>query len=142
MSQHQRQFSIELHSDSERVVSALVNCDCVYHGAQRDCTISLSFDQTTLTAVGPDFFEAFCQIRNLLKAHHLTPHCNAASRDVYPSGMGRDMAAGMKAYRMTLGRHVTGSDLLGIFDAADDITPVSVEDQRSFYEEWRNSERV
>ena len=58
----------------------------------------------------------------------------AQVRNVYPSGMGRDMGAGLKAYRFSLGRAARLEDLVFIFETGDDVVPVTVQEQREYYE--------
>jgi hypothetical protein len=89
-----------------------------------------------------DYFEAFCQIRLELEKEGIIPFCYGASLNVYPSGMGRDMGAGLKAYKMEMGRHARIKDLVEIFGVGPDIKPASVQSQREFWEEWLATPRV
>jgi len=64
------------------------------------CKLTSAYRGKTLEAEAPDFFEALCLIRRRLESEGLIPFCYGASLNVYPSGMARDMGAGLKAYRM------------------------------------------
>lgn len=80
------------------------------------------------------FFEALCRVREDLEATFgLRPDCYGASRDVYPSGMARDMGLGLKAYKSVIGRKMD-ANLVNIFETGTDVEPASVADQRAFAE--------
>ena len=68
------------------------------------CHIALRYRDRMIEASAGDFFEAFCQIRTQLEPERLIPFCYGASLNVFPSGMARDMGAGLSAYRLTVGR--------------------------------------
>ena len=63
------------------------------------------------------------------------------SRTVFPSGMCPDMAAGLRAYRLTLGKHAQQEDLVSIFDAGRGVEPAIVDEQRAFFRDWLASIR-
>jgi len=102
----------------------------------RRCHLTFSYRGRRIEAEASDYFEALCQVRLLLAKEGLIPFCYGASVNVYPSGMGRDMAAGLKAYKMALGKHVRIQDLVHIFSAGPDVMPAHVSRQREFFEEW------
>ena len=105
------------------------------------CRIACGYRGIEIEGVGEDFFEALCAVRETLEAEGLRPLCYGASANVYPSGMARDMGRGLKAYRMTSGRHARTEDLVGIFDVGADVNPVSVEAQRAWWRAWLSSAR-
>jgi len=82
-----------------------------------------------------DCFDALQQLRRKLAQEGLDVFCYGASRDVWPSGMGRSMGGGRKAYRTALGQSAQGP-LLQIFESGPDIDLVSVEEQESFHQRW------
>ena len=86
-----------------------------------------------------DLFEALIALRNTLEEKGAVLLCAGARRDVFPSGMQRDMAGGGKAYVIRLGVHATVKNILDIFDPADAAQVTSVSDQRAFFEEWLKS---
>ena len=106
------------------------------------CLITLSYRGRSIEASAHDYFEAFCQIRLELEKERLIPFCYGASLDVYPSGMCRDMGAGMAAYRLTPGKHTKRSDLIGIFEDGPDVTPCYVSVQRAYYNDWLKQEKT
>jgi hypothetical protein len=65
--------------------------------------------------------------------------CYGASLNVYPSGMGRDMGAGLMAYRTTIGKVPELADLVNIFDEGPDFIPATVAQQEEHYQEWLRS---
>jgi len=103
------------------------------------CHLSFSYRDRAIEAESSDFFEAFCQIRLQLENEGLIPFCYGASLNVYPSGMARDMGAGLKAFRLTLGKHARMQDLVEVFVQGPDVIPTTVKLQQEFYEEWLNS---
>lgn len=130
---------IDLVNASGETRTAHLSGNHHWNGPLPVCRLTLNAGDITASGEGPDYFDAFCRIREELAAHGLVPRCYGASRDVYPSGMGRDMGLGLKAYRMTLGQHVTGDDLVSIFDSAPDLDPASVAEQEQFAATWRQS---
>ncbi len=100
------------------------------------CYISLLFRDQTLEAAATDYFEAFCQIRSRLEAHGIIPFCYGASLNVYPSGMCRDMSAGMTAYKLTKGTKPSRDTLVRIFESGPDVIPSYVAAQKQFFDEW------
>jgi hypothetical protein len=50
-------------------------------------------------------------------------------------------ARGLKAYRLHLGQQAKNADLVEIFAVGSDVEPVSVEEQRAFFENWLESLR-
>jgi hypothetical protein len=100
------------------------------------CCISISYRGKTLQAERTDYFKALQDVRELMEADGLIPFCYGASLNVYPSGMSRDMAQGMVAYRMTLGRSTSREDLVRIFDEGADVIPSYIVQQREFHEKW------
>jgi hypothetical protein len=100
------------------------------------CHLAFSYRGRRIEAEASDYFEALCQVRLALEKEGLIPFCYGASLNVYPSGMGRDMGAGLKAYKMAMGKHARLQDLVHIFSAGPDIIPAHVSRQRDFFEEW------
>jgi hypothetical protein len=104
-----------------------------------DATLMFKLAEETFSATASDFFEAMCQIRRQLELLGWRPVCYGRSKNVYPSGMCRDMGRGLKAYKFSLGRPGSIKDLVSIFDTGEDIEPASVDEQRSFAMEWFKS---
>ncbi|HEX8209841.1 MAG TPA: hypothetical protein VF584_06605 [Longimicrobium sp.] len=100
------------------------------------CRLSLTHQGRTLHAEASDYFEALCHIREVLEQDGTRLLCYGASRNVYPSGMARDMGAGLRAYRLTPGRHSSGAELQDIFATGPDVLPATVEEQRRYRDEW------
>lgn len=113
-----------------------------YTAGSRECRLVFKYRDKTIEEDASDYFKAFCRVRERLEEENLRPVCYGASLNVYPSGLCRDMGAGLKAYRMTVGKQARITDLVGIFESGPDVTPVSVTEQREFFESWLNSERA
>jgi hypothetical protein len=103
------------------------------------CRITFRYRGKTLDAEATDYFEAFCKIRTQLESERLIPFCYGASMNVFPSGMSRDMSAGMTAYRLTLGKKPSRGDLVSIFDEGADVIPASVALQKEHFNDWTKS---
>ncbi|WP_440635990.1 hypothetical protein ACSHT2_19960 [Bradyrhizobium sp. PUT101] len=106
------------------------------------CKLTCAYRGKTIEAEASDFFEALCLVRRQLEPEGLIPFCYGASLNVYPSGMARDMGAGLKAYRLKKGVHTRMADLVEIFTTGPDVIPASVDAQEEFFREWLATPRV
>ena len=107
------------------------------------CHITFRYRDRAIEVSSTDYFEALCQVRLRLEEEKLIPFCYGASLNVFPSGMCRDMAAGMKAYRMTIGKHADPKkDLVGIFEEGSDVIPATVALQKEHFDKWLKSKRA
>jgi len=144
MSVHEYHFQINLADQAGTLIPATVDCEAKYWNegkfTRRSCTIHLKFNDTQLDATHRDFFEALCRLRGQLTGRGLSPLCYGASRNVFPSGMLRDMGNALRAYRLRMG-HRGNAGIVGIFDSGEDLDIVSVETQRQFFDEWLQSFR-
>ncbi|MBF0528828.1 MAG: hypothetical protein HQK55_06075 [Deltaproteobacteria bacterium] len=104
-----------------------------------NCRLHLIGDGIDEAATGPDYFESFTEIRRRLARRNIFPLCYGASKNVWPSGMARDMLQGLAAYRLKLGFPAKENDLVDIFANAPDIEPVTPEEQRAFSDAWHRS---
>jgi hypothetical protein len=107
--------------------------------SRRECRIELCADEFDLQSAAWDFFEAFCGIRDQLATQGFFPLCYGASRCVYPSGLCRDMSAGLIAYRMQMGRGVRKGDEVNIFDTGPDVEVATVAEQKESWCKWSNA---
>jgi hypothetical protein len=120
---------------------APIEAEFILDSSQRTCSLTIRFAGREIRASEPDYFEALCRIRDELESFHLRPNCYGASRNVFPSGMGRDMGSGLNAYKMKMGIQAKLEDLVFIFDSGPDVEPVSVAEQRAFFDVWSKSLR-
>lgn len=107
-----------------------------------DVKLELSFLERKEGVVAPDFFAALAQLRKKLEAENVWLLCNGAVENVYPSGMARDMGAGLKAYNLTLGKQAKMADLVSVFENTLGLPPSPVQMQEAFYQKWLNSPRL
>jgi len=107
----------------------------------RACHLEFRYRGKSIEAQAWDYFEAFCQIRLELEKEHLLPFCYGASLNVFPVGLARDMAAGLRAYRLTLGKGSDIDDLVDLFAEGPDVIPATVSQQRDFFQEWMRAPR-
>ena len=106
------------------------------------CRLRCFYRGKQIEAAATDFFAALCYVREKLAEEGLIPFCYGASLNVYPSGVGRDMGRGLKAYRFKIGHHAGIADLVDIFAEGADVIPASVENQHQHWQEWLASPRV
>lgn len=107
------------------------------------CQVVFRYRGRMLQESSSDYFEAFCRVRERLEEERLIPFCYGASLNVFPSGMCRDMSAGMKAYRMTIGKQVDPKgDLVSIFAEGSDVIPATVTRQRVHFDDWLKSKKA
>ncbi len=103
------------------------------------CQMLMTCDEWTLESTAEDWFDAFCAIRRDLETRELLPACYGAHLQAFPSGMSRSMGGGRKLYRLTLGKQALTKDLVGLFDAGDDVIPSTVDAQHQFFDQWIDS---
>ena len=102
--------------------------------------LHLFFGGEVLSTHGNDYFHSFCKLRRKLEGRGWRPLCEGARLDVYPSRMCRDMGRGLVAYTITLGSAEVGK--AHVFDAAPDVKPATVDEQRAFFDEWLKSRGI
>jgi hypothetical protein len=134
-----QQYQVQLVGPSNALASGTFLYD--EHADQNRKSLTLHYPDGEITVAASDFFDALCDIRTRLEANGWRPVCYGSSRNVYPSGMCRDMGRGLKAYRLKLGRVPTVDDLVPIFETGPDVEPSSVQEQRRFWDEWRKMEK-
>ena len=101
-------------------------------------TVSVAgLDRRTFS--GGDLFDAFNELRRELERLQARLLCAGARRDVFPSGMSRDMSGGRKAYITRIGRPSLREDLVDIFDEAAPESVGTVAEQSAFHERWADS---
>jgi hypothetical protein len=129
-------FSVRLvgGSDGERATFEI-------NDVKNRCLLTCRYRDKTISSDATDFFEALVSIRRQLQADGLAPYCYGASLNVFPSGMARDMGQGLKAYKLTLGKHAKSADLVDIFDEGTGVAPADVDAQEQFYRDWLGSPR-
>jgi hypothetical protein len=141
MSTQQFVHTIRLVHSSGSVRSATLKCEARYWNengfSRRTCVIRLKCEADEVDGEDSDFFEAFCRVREALEPLGLKPLCYGASRNVFPSGLGRDMGDGLQAYKLRLGQPTTGE--VSIFAEGADVEPVNVRTQHQFWEDWLRS---
>jgi hypothetical protein len=83
-----------------------------------------------------DLFDALTSLRKTLEESGIQILCAGARRDVFPSGMSRDMGGGRKAYITKLGNPALRTDLVDIFDYSEPQSVGNVSEQQAFHEKW------
>ena len=84
-----------------------------------------------------DFFEALILLRLELEKIDGKIALNGSRRDVFPSGMSRQMARGLMAYQFRKGEKLTLDNLVDIFDSCNEIPLLTtVEEQKNCFLKW------
>jgi hypothetical protein len=110
-----------------------------YSEISDECQISTIYLTEKLLFCGIDYFEALIKMRLHFENKDLFLLCNGSRRDVYPSGMSRDMSQGLKAYIHKIGFPCLRDDLVDIFEAADLNQIGFVYEQKEFRNLWIES---
>jgi hypothetical protein len=87
------------------------------------------------------YFDALIELRKEFEPLQIKVLCYGARKDVWASGMQRDMGAGLTAYLLSAkgeGRKPEQS----IFDYAPPETIGTVDEQRKYHEDWLNTKRA
>lgn len=87
-----------------------------------------------LEASGRDFFDALQQLRLQLEPLGWYPLCNGARIDGYPSGMARDMGAGLAVY--VLSQSLDKLPMVQTFEPAERDKVGTVAEQDANFERW------
>lgn len=93
-------------------------------------------DGRVLRADKGDYFESLVALRRMIEPEDARILCQGARRDVWPSGMARDMAGGLRAYVLVKGRRPTSEHLVEIFDPAEPSLVGTIADQERTRDEW------
>lgn len=133
-----------MNSDSEQLVVPLLQRDGTYlistvvltEPESDDYHLVMTCGEWKLESTADDWFDAFCMIRRDLET---LPACYGTHLHAFPSGMSRSMGGGRKLYGLSLGKQARTKDLVGLFDAGDDVIPSTVDAQRQFFDQWVDS---
>lgn len=105
-------------------------------GAPAYYQLQAVFGERCWTRHDADYFASLALVRRDLEAEGWLLGCYGASKNVYPSGMCRDMGGGLSAYKLQLGQRARTMDLVDIFDTGPDVEPATVDDQADFNRRW------
>ena len=111
---------------------ALIECD------RKNLTLALrTKNGLSKTYTAQDLFQCF----GLLRAdfQEINFLCKGAKVNVYPSRMASQMAGGIVAYELQLGRPAETEDVVNIFDFDDTDITNDIQQQRDFYKRWIES---
>jgi hypothetical protein len=83
-----------------------------------------------------DHFECLLDLRRELEPRGYGVLVQGSRRNVWPSGMQRDMGVGSHAYELELGKHGVRPPVVAIFDPADEREVVTIEEQFAYRDAW------
>lgn len=89
-----------------------------------------------LNITDQDFWGCLIKMRNSLEEKNLFILCQGSAINVHPSGMARDMSSGLKAYSFKLGKKVSLSDLIDVFDPIEKEIVATIAEQEQFFKKW------
>lgn len=124
----------------KRIINILIS------GKKSEVMLILSYDKKKclinavlpngkhLNIEGSDYFSALVNMRN--KYPNYIFLCKGAKKNVYPSGMSRDMSEGVIAYELTLGKKAELKDTVNIFDYDDNHVDCTPQQQQEFFNQW------
>jgi hypothetical protein len=98
--------------------------------------IQAIFGEKRWTRHDGDYFASLALIRRDLEAQGWLLFCYGGSKNVWPSGMCRDMGGGLQAYKLRMGEPPRQMDLVDIFDSGADVEPATVDEQEAFAQKW------
>lgn len=107
---------------------------------ERNCFLLIRIcDDREWQANEKDYSNSLAEIRKEMEVLDLYPLCNGCCQDVVLSRMGRQMSAGRKAYKVTLGKQALMSDLVDIFEPAPKERVSTLNEQQEYYKKWTES---
>jgi hypothetical protein len=107
------------------------------------CSVEVACAGEVIGRDGPDLFAALASVRRDLEARRYLLMCNGSRRDVYPSAMQRQALRGRRAYVLRFPRTTAKPESVDIFDPVADLGSLaSVDEQRSWFDRWRQSAYV
>jgi hypothetical protein len=99
-------------------------------------------DRPEVTAVGDDMFSTLQELRRELERDGVLIRCAGARRDVWASGMQRNMGDGRKAYILSLPRTASRPPSVGVFEPIAAAQAATVAEQEAFFRQWLNAPRA
>lgn len=107
-----------------------------YEGPWPRYRVELVVSKDLFTATGPDLFEALTRLRRQLEPAGIAVAAQGARRDVWPSGMARDMGGGQSAYVMRPGQRTELADLVPTLDDAPVELLATIAEQEEYRDAW------
>jgi hypothetical protein len=104
---------------------------CSWRQQDQQWVVRLDGPFGAVEGTGPDAFEALLKAREQVEPDGWRIGVTGACADVWPSGMARDMGAGLVAYRLPDDRRPTREDLVDVFSPTDPDVVVDVQGQRA-----------
>lgn len=108
-------------------------------GKYAQCRLRAYYRGQVVEATATDFFDALCQIRDMLTSEGLCPLCHGASLDVHPIGHPHKLNSGLLAYRLSMAQSVSEFDIVETFGCETAIKLSTVAEQRDYYAQWLQS---
>lgn len=100
-------------------------------------TIETNLDGNKISCTGSNLFECFSKLR--VELPDVKFLCKGAKLNVYPSRMTSQMAGGLLAYELTLGKQALRENLVNIFDPEEEDIVQNPDEQKDYFMKWIKS---
>ena len=99
--------------------------------------VIIKYKNDTFFAEETDWFRALQNLRRQFEKRKIELLCNGSRKEIWPSGMSRDMGGGKMAYICEPGKPGIGS--VDIFETSPDIKYSTVDEQEKYIKNWFDS---
>ena len=103
-----------------------------------EINLKIEIERTIYFSKSDNIFDSVVELRKKLELNNIYLLCNVSVINVYPSVMQKEFG-GTKAYKLQMGKQVTLTDVVDIFDYDNELKIGSVKEQEEFYESWLES---
>jgi len=103
-----------------------------------EINLKIEIERTIYFSKSDNIFDSVVELRKKLELNNIYLLCNVSVINVYPSVMQKEFG-GTKAYKLQMGKQVTLTDVVDIFDYDNGLKIGSVKEQEEFYESWLES---
>ena len=103
-----------------------------------EINLKIEIERAIYFSKSDNIFDSVVELRKKLELNNIYLLCNVSVINVYPSVMQKEFG-GTKAYKLQMGKQVTLTDVVDIFDYDNELKIGSVKEQEEFYESWLES---
>ena len=103
-----------------------------------EINLKIEIENMVYFSKSDNIFDSIVELRKKLELNNIYLLCNVSVINVYPSVMQKEFG-GTKAYKLQMGKQVTLTDVVDIFDYDNGLKIGSVKEQEEFYESWLES---
>jgi hypothetical protein len=89
--------------------------------------------------LGMDLVDCLTKFRTEMESQGCLVVCNGTRKNAFISGMSRDIGGGRTCYLLELGKKFSPREMVLVLGSANPADVGTIEEQRAFYEKWRES---